>query len=338
MSLVTERRARAGDGVAPAARTHRDGPDVGLRSMRAIGTTAVVAVTAVDVADRASLILRDELAAIDRACSRFRPDAEVHGLCLAAGRPVEVSPPLFEAVRVACAVAEATDGAVDPTVGRAIEALGYDRDFAAVEDDGPTPACRPAPGWWRIELDARRRTVRVPAGTQLDLGASAKALVADQAARRIAGALRTGALVNIGGDVAVAGTAPDGGWAVGIAADSSAPAESVDQVVAVRAGGLASSSTTVRTWLRAGRRVHHIVDPTSGDVAAAQWTLVSATAGSCVDANAAATAAIVWGASALPRLVAMGHPARLVAHDGRVVCLNGWPEGPATGPGDEVPR
>jgi thiamine biosynthesis lipoprotein len=294
--------------------------------MRAIGTTAVVAVTEPATADRAEQILRDELVAIDRTCSRFRPDSELSALHGAHGAPLRVSSLLFEAIEVAYDVARRTQGAVDPTVGVAVEALGYDRDFDELgTDDGASDAPRPAPGWSCIELDRRRRTVRVPAGVHIDLGASAKALVADRAALRIAEALRCGVLVSIGGDVAVAGSPPVEGWAVGIARDSSSPLDAVDQVVALRSGGIASSSTAVRTWRHQGRRVHHIVDPATGDSASTHWTLVSCSADSCVDANAASTAAIVWGAWAVPNLVALERPARLVRHDGEVLTLNGWP-------------
>jgi thiamine biosynthesis lipoprotein len=295
--------------------------------MRAIGTTAIVAVTETSAADHAERILRDELAAIDVACSRFRPDSELWNLHRAEGAPVKVSPLLFEAVTVACQVARRTDGAVDPTVGTALEELGYDRDFFELDPHGTELRAqpRPAPGWWRIELDNRAKTVRVPPGTRLDLGSSAKALVADRAARRVACEARTGVLVSIGGDVAVAGVAPDGGWAVGIAADSSALQDAVDQVVAIAGGGIASSSTTVRSWTRGRRRLHHIVDPATGDSAAPCWSLVSASGNSCVDANAASTAAVVWGRHAVERLRELGQPARLVRHDGRVVTVNGWP-------------
>ena len=95
---------------------------------------------------------------------------------------------------------------------------------------------------------AKARTARIPKGVRLDLGSSAKALLADRAAAHIADALRSGSLVSVGGDIAVAGEPPPGGWAIGIAVDSSAGADEVDQIVAIRQGGLASSSTEVRTW------------------------------------------------------------------------------------------
>jgi thiamine biosynthesis lipoprotein len=303
-----------------------------LRSMQAIGTTAIVAVTEPAKVERAARILRDELVAIDVACSRFRADSELSALHRADGTRVEVTPLLFDAITVACDVARRTDGAVDPTVGSAIEALGYDRDYAELDVFGTElgDAPRPAPGWWQIELDPHKHTVRVPSGVHIDLGSSAKALVADRAARRIAHGVHTGVLVSIGGDIATAGTAPHGGWAVGIAADSATPVEAVEQVVSIERGGMASSSTEVRTWRRGARRLHHIVDPTTGNCASSYWSLVSACGDSCVDANAASTAAVVWGRRAVPKLVELGLPVRLVRHDGQVFVLNGWP--PDRGP------
>ncbi len=297
------------------------------RSFRALGTSALVVVTDPANADEAERLLRTEVEAIDLACSRFRPDSELAHLHANAGRTVEVSPLLFEALDVAYSVAEMTHGAVDPTVGSAVEALGYDRDFERIESRPlPMADLRPVPGFRHLHLDPRRRAVRIPKGVRLDLGSSAKALLADKAAARVVDRLGSGALISIGGDVAVAGETPPGGWAIGIAVDSSVGADDVDQVVAIHQGGLASSSTEVRTWQMGSARVHHIVDPATGCSSDPYWRLVSATGASCVDANALSTAAVVWGMEAVERLRPFGQAIRLLRHDGEVVTLGGWPE------------
>ncbi|HEX3792978.1 MAG TPA: FAD:protein FMN transferase [Acidimicrobiales bacterium] len=297
------------------------------RSFRAIGTTATVVVQHPAQAAAAEAILHRELVALDTACSRFRSDSELEHLHRHAGRPVVVSPLLFEALEVAVSVARMTHGAVDPTVGNAIAALGYDCDF---EEIGIRPALPlgsvgPVAGYGRMELQAATRTVRIPRGVRLDLGSSAKAFAADRAARHIADQLGDGVLVSLGGDVAVAGPPPDGGWPVGIAHASSAPAPDVDQVVAITHGGLASSSPTVRTWTVGTEKVHHIVDPATGRPTTPYWTLVSASAASCIEANALSTAAIVWGHQALTRLRPYDGALRLVRHDGEVFTVGGWP-------------
>jgi thiamine biosynthesis lipoprotein len=298
------------------------------RSFRALGTTATLIVTAPALVDEAERILRAEVEAVDRACSRFRPDSELAFLHANAGRTVGVSSLLFEALDVAYSVAERTHGAVDPTVGRAIEALGYDRDFEEIQ---PRPLrlaeLDPVPGFGHLHLDPTRKTARVPEGVRLDLGSSAKAFLADRAAAHVAEELGSGALVSIGGDIAVAGEPPPDGWAIGIAVDSAAGADNVDQVVAIKKGGLASSSTEVRTWQMGQAQVHHIVDPATGYSSSPYWRLVSAAGESCVDANALSTAAVVWGDQALERLRPYGQAVRLLRQDGQIFYLGGWPGG-----------
>jgi FAD:protein FMN transferase len=297
------------------------------RSFRALGTTATVVITVAAHADEAERILRDEVEAIDLACSRFRPDSELASFHAHAGRTMEVSPLLFEALDVGYRVAKRTRGAVDPTVGSALASLGYDRHFDDIESRPLRLAdLGPVPGFRHLHLDHARRTARIPADVRLDLGSSAKALLADRAAARVAEALGSGALISIGGDVAVAGEPPPEGWAIGIAVDSATGPDDVDQVVAIRQGGLASSGTDVRTWQMGTAQVHHIVDPATGTSSSPYWRLVSAVGASCVDANALSTAAVVWGDQAIERLRPFGQAVRLLRHDGEVFTLGGWPE------------
>jgi thiamine biosynthesis lipoprotein len=162
--------------------------------------------------------------------------------------------------------------------------------------------------------------VTVPTGVQLDLGASAKALAADRAATAAAAAVPgTGVLVNLGGDIAVAGPCPVGGWTVGVGDDHRGAA---DQTITIESGGLATSSTTVRRW---GANRHHIIDPRTGIPAGSCWRTVSVAAASCVDANTAATAAVVLGPIAERWLSERELPARLVRSDGAIVIVGGWP-------------
>jgi FAD:protein FMN transferase len=131
--------------------------------------------------------------------------------------------------------------------------------------------------------------------------------------------------VNLGGDIAVAGSAPAGGWPILVTDDHRAPSLADGQVVAIAAGGLATSSTTVRRWRTTGGMVHHVVDPRTGAPAAEVWRTVSVAAESCVAANTASTAAVVLGEEAPGWLLVRGLPARLVRPDGRVVTTGAWP-------------
>ncbi|MFN8123283.1 MAG: FAD:protein FMN transferase [Thermoleophilia bacterium] len=304
-------------------------PAVATAHLRALGTGAVVCVTDPAALTAARDALRRVTAEFDAACSRFRTDSELQRLNGAAGRRTPVGPLLCAAIRVALDAARDTGGAVDPTVGGAVRRAGYDRTFRRVADLGRAPvAFRPAPGWGAVELDDGAGTVRMPAGTLLDLGATAKALAADRAADAAREAAGCGVLVSLGGDIAVAGPPPPGGWSVLIADDHAADPASAGPVVSIGEGGLATSGTAVRRWRAGGREMHHLIDPRTGAPAGTAWRIVSVAAGSCVAANTASTAAMVMGDGAPEWLTGRGLPARLAAHDGGVVTVCGWPEDP----------
>jgi thiamine biosynthesis lipoprotein len=319
------------------------GTALGTRRFRALGTSAHLLITDPGGTDRACALLIAELDAIDRACSRFRPDSELWRVNHARGRAMRVSSLLAEAVGVALAAADVTDGDVDPTCGCSLERLGYDRDFAqARQDTSPLsqPAV-PAAGWQTVELDRGRREIQIPREVMLDLGATAKALAADRVAVRISASLNCGTLVNLGGDIRVAGEPPAEGWRIGIADDhgfdgpeaaagraTPGPAP-YNAVVIIRGGGLATSSVKVRAWSRGTARLHHIIVPGTGMPADSRWRTVSVAAATCVDANTASTAAIIRGERAPGWLASQRLPARLVDHSGAVVTVAGWPAGAA---------
>jgi thiamine biosynthesis lipoprotein len=255
----------------------------------AIGTTAELVLADDRNSAEAEALMRRRLHDIDRAASRFRPDSEL-ALVEAMGGPRRVSALLSGAVHTALAAARDTGGAVDPTAR-----LG-------------------SPGRWEaVELDPHRRVLSVPEGVEIDVGATGKALMADRIARDVQRVTGGAVMVNLGGDIACAG---GGSWDIGIADDHKA--DDAEQVVQIRSGGLATSSTTVRP--------DHIIDPATGRPVKSPWRTVTVAARSCVAANTASTAAIVLGGSAPGWLAARGFTARLVANDGAVLRVGAWPE------------
>lgn len=317
----------------------------------ALGTTARLVVWPPQNLPALLAVVDAELALLDEQASRFRADSEISALHEAGAGSYLISDGLAEAVGIALAAARWTDGRCDPTVGAALISLGYDRDFSAIEPGqaGPPATGSAVPGWQSVRLSGR--TLTMPDGVRLDLGATAKGLGADRAARAaLAAAGGGGVLVSLGGDIAVAGRPPVGGWPVLIADEhrqtraarnltaraapapgtvTPPPAEAdpaVAQQVRLPSGGLATSSVTCRQWMRAGQVMHHIVDPRSGLPAAGPWRTVSVAAASCAEANAASTAAIIAGDDAPGWLTAQGLPARLVGYDGTIVATRGWPD------------
>jgi thiamine biosynthesis lipoprotein len=299
---------------------------LGKAEFTALGTGAVVLATARGRIAAATMAVRRELAEVDAACSRFRPDSELEVANRTGGRLVVVGPVLAEAIDVALRAARITEGDVDPTVGPAMQAIGYDRDFGEIESTLEIAfTAIPVSGWEQVGFDRRWGTLRLPPGVQLDLGATAKALAADRAAKRALAEVGGGVLVSLGGDIATAGEAPEQGWSVKVTDWHGAGLGAPGQTVKIESGGLATSSTTVRRWSRRGRDLHHIVDPATGSPAAVVWRTVSVAASTCVDANIASTAAIIRGERSPAWLAQLGLPARLVRPDGSVTVVGGWP-------------
>jgi thiamine biosynthesis lipoprotein len=292
----------------------------------AIGTTNAVLATEPGALDGAVDLARTHLAELDRAVSRFRADSEVSRLAELA-RTADAwcfgSDVFIDHLDAARRAARLSDGLVDFTVGPVVIASGYDLDLdlvrARVTYTPPTRAAT-VTGWERIVRTGARR-VTVPRGAVLDFGATAKAHAADTIAARLGGSLPGGFLVNLGGDIATAGPAPDGGWQVGVeAADGR-----VRQVVAITDQGVATSSTQLRRWATNAGTAHHIVDPRTGRTAPTVWAMVTCIAVNALEANTASTASIILGEDAPAWLGRHGIAARLERPDGTVVHTPGWP-------------
>ena len=305
--------------------------EVQAAAWRALGTSVHVLVTdgELEPARRAVADLLDE---VDRAYSRFRPDSELSRLNASGGRPMTVSPLFGAAIEAALRAGRLSDGLVDPTVGRAMRAIGYDADFSRVAAHGEPLVLRleAIPGWQAVRYDPIHHSVALARGVELDLGSTGKALASDLcAAAALAAMGRGGVLVSLGGDIATAGDPPDAGWRVLATDDSSTPADADGEVVAIHGGALATSGTASRRWTRGGIALHHLIDPRTGLPADGPWRTASVVAATCVDANTAATAAIVRGRSAVPWLEGLGLATRLVSTYGEIVRIAGWPA-PAT--------
>ncbi|HEX3692101.1 MAG TPA: FAD:protein FMN transferase [Solirubrobacteraceae bacterium] len=323
---------------------------------RALGTTAELLVCGgPEQLALARGALERVLAEIDLACSRFRDDSELSRLNAANGRPLSVSPLFLQAVELALRAARVTDGDLDPTLGRALEQAGYDCDWELLAASQPVKLAgthRASLGlhvsrrqrWRAVRVDRAGARIALPRGVKLDLGATAKAWAADLGVAQATRAAGCSALVSLGGDLATAGRAPQGGWQVHVTDDHRSDPSAPGQTIAIAGGGVATSSTTVRRWLterasggapRIGRRsqtggveMHHIVDPATQAPARSPWRTVSVAAATCAEANIAATAAIVRGARAPQWLHEQGLPARLVHRDGGVETVGAWPVEP----------
>jgi thiamine biosynthesis lipoprotein len=302
-------------------------PGVAAAERAALGTTARVAIWPPYELPRALDAVDRQLATLDHQASRFREDSEISQMNSSESHTFFLSEGLAELLATALAAAQLTDGLVDPTVGGALIAMGYDRDFSAVRKDlSDAPVVgTPAPGWTTIELDGR--LLRRPAGLVLDLGATAKGVGSDRSAHAARNAMDGGGvLVSLGGDLAVAGQSPQGGWPILVAEDPLGDQGPSGHIVRFHQGGVATSSVVCRRWRRGDRTLHHIIDPRTGEPARARWRTATVAAPTCAYANAASTALIVGGEEALDVVMSAGLPARLIGHDGSIRLVGSWPD------------
>ncbi len=232
----------------------------------------------------------------ERTFSRFRADSELVAVNQQAGRRTVVTPLFARVVRAALELAAATEGLVVPTVGRALLAAGYTRDFSSLTGDEPAPSPEPVPDWRSVELVGR--VLRVPAGCCLDLNGVVKAMAVDESLALLD---RPG-WVSAGGDIATRGgldvALPRGG------------------AVRLVSGGIATSGCSRRRWSTRGVDQHHLIDPATGAPARHVWEQVTAVGASCLDADIAAKAGLLAGADGPGWLDAREIPGRFVSLNG----------------------
>jgi thiamine biosynthesis lipoprotein ApbE len=240
----------------------------------------------------------------DHRFSRFVANSELNRVNAVSGRPVRVSREFAEMLEIALAAAQQTDGLVDPTLGQAIEAAGYDDDFDRLPDDaGRTGSAAPST-LGAVRLEGRILWARP--GVRLDLNGVVKGRTVDDALELIGGE----GFVSAGGDIAVRGGAV-----------VSLPAGGAVRLVS---GALATSGQDRRRWLRGGEPQHHLIDPESGRPARTPWQTVTVCGATCLGADLGAKAGFLLGERGPARLNEWGLSARFVALDGEVVTNAAW--------------
>jgi thiamine biosynthesis lipoprotein len=301
-----------------------DSPATAERRFHAMGTDAhVIVVDApADALDLAEARIED----LERRWSRFRADSEISTLNRLAGTPVLVSGETALLVDRAVSAWLLTDGAFDPTVLGDVVRAGYDRTFDAIGTDGPVPiaglaaATRGCGG-----IDVAGRTVRLPAGTAFDPGGIGKGLAADLVTTELLAAGAAGACVNVGGDLRVAGTPPDGrAWLVTVEVPAAEDTQPLAHI-ALASGAVATSTTERRTWTAGGEHRHHVVDPRTGKPAVLPIVQATVIAREGWAAEALATATLLSTAGAVfDHVGAAGAEALVVDREGAVWHTQGF--------------
>jgi thiamine biosynthesis lipoprotein len=300
-----------------------DTPLIYERCLRAMNTDIRIIVrdpAHVDLLSRAA----DLFPALEQRLSRFLPGSELSALNRRAGVRTPVSSELFEVLELAADMHDCTRGLFEPAVLGPLESAGYDRSFEEIEAtaEAPVPAGGPRRSITEATLDPTDLSVTLPSGLRLDLGGIGKGYAVDRAARLLtpAGDL----LVDAGGDIFASGDGPDGeGWLVAVAGQ---PRESNDlALVRLHDEALATSTTALRRWQRAGRWHNHLIDPRTGESVDNGVISASVLAPAAAEAEVLAKAALLLGPFEGVRLLeAHGRAGVLVLDDGRLLSSAMW--------------
>ena len=240
----------------------------------------------------------------NRQFSRFRPQSELSRVNRADRELIVVSKTFGQMVERALKAARATGGLVDPTLGAALRTAGYDKDFHELRPRSGPALAGPVGRWRSVRVTGR--LLARPAGVELDLNGVVKGQTVDEALDLLSGE----GFVSAGGDYAGRG-----------AFDVALPAGGS---IRVTRGGLATSGTTKRRWLRAGRWQHHLLDPRTGTPAASPWSEVTVSAATCLQADIAAKAAFLLAEEGPEWLDERALPGRFLSEDGTEVVNESW--------------
>jgi len=288
----------------------------------ALGTTIEVITT--DPARLPDVVrhVQSCIADIDRTFSRFRSDSELIRLERSNRRPQRASGLFLELLDLAYRAYESTDGWFDLTVRDALEASGYDRSIEWLEAEGPGPSrtSRPAGQWHLINYDRDRGLIELRDGVRLDFGGIGKGFAVDYALRSLPPG-SGGVLINAGGDLAVRGPIPEGGWICDVAATENSATE---ETILLREGAMATSGLGRRQWLRDGRPFHHLINPRTGEPGESPWRIVTVVARTCVAAEVAAKVAWLRAGEGPQWLESLGLSGRFAGIDGRVQVAGRW--------------
>ena len=254
-----------------------DAPCV-VRTTRAMASNVSVQVPAPAATRRTEKAIErafGQIAAVERACSRFDPSSALSRINRRPNAWHRVPQSLFAAARAAASAHLATNGRFDPRVLDRLIELGYDRSFSLIAEGGAAanehgraaerpdhePGARPT-GPWAPGFVPVLRLVKL-GGCGIDLGGIGKGLALDRAARQLR-RTESDFLVDAGGDIYAAGRpAPGSGWMVGV----ESPAGGAGPVAVLELSDLAvaTSSIRIRQWSHEGRIVHHLIDPRTGE-------------------------------------------------------------------------
>jgi thiamine biosynthesis lipoprotein len=284
-----------------------------------MGTTWSVKLVAPPTASAEALtaMAQRELDSVVRQMSPWEPLSDLSRYNRAAAGSWTALPPAFaQVLRCALEIAEATDGAFDPTLGGLVDLWGFGpRPFSGAPPEArDIAAAREALGWRRLVLDGDN--LFQPGGLRLDLNGVAKGFAVDQVAAALDRAGARSYLVEVGGELRGTGAKPDGQpWWVELERPPTAN-DGLRTLVALHDLSAATSGDYRRFFEHGGRRYAHTLDPATAAPVAHSTVSVTVLDNSCMRADVYATALTVMAPDAALSFAAAHGLAALILANG----------------------
>ena len=262
---------------------------------------------------------KDRLAALESSLSPYM-DGPIHRLNTAHGEWTQLDGDSFYLLELSVMLADATDGAFDPTIFIAVEAWDG-MSGEKLPSDGELRRLAPFVDYTGIELDAKNSSARLRDGQMVDLGGIAKGYAANEL-KKIYDEAGCAGVINLGGNVYAVGSRPDNGpWRIGV---QNPRGNGYIEVLELTDKSAVTSGDYQRCFIREGVRYHHILDPDTLKPADSGIISVTVISGDSALADAAATAAVVMGADKAKELAErLGVSALIVTKDGESIWLGG---------------
>lgn len=247
-------------------------------------------------------------------------DGPIHRLNTAHGEWTQLDGDSFYLLELSVMLADATDGAFDPTIFIAVEAWDG-MSGEKLPSDGELRRLAPFVDYTGIELDAKNSSARLRDGQMVDLGGIAKGYAANEL-KKIYDEAGCAGVINLGGNVYAVGSRPDNGpWRIGV---QNPRGNGYIEVLELTDKSAVTSGDYQRCFIREGVRYHHILDPDTLKPADSGIISVTVISGDSALADAAATAAVVMGADKAKELAErLGVSALIVTKDGESIWLGG---------------
>ena len=236
------------------------------------------------------------VAQLEQTFSVTREDSDIYAINHANGGWTRVSEDTFDLLRQALSMCAATEGALDITAYPAVRAWGFTTGEYRVPTQAERDALAEKIDYTAVELDEQTRSVRLPQGMELDLGAVAKGWTGDQLAALMDQAGVESAILRLGGNIQAVGAKPDGSpWRVGIQDPASEEGTNL-AVLEVADRAVVTSGGYQRYFEQDGQTYWHIMDPDTAAPARSGLTSATIVGPRGADCDALSTALFVMGA------------------------------------------